>query len=315
MNIVFWFLGVTVGQFEETNIGQALIISKIGINIDRVRFPLATGFNSFATLLGGLLTISLTSIRFIPKYKLISISSSIIFFVMLLLIDSRAAIIYPIIIFILTNIIYKKNNIKLIRFSPLIQIGGPILFMLFFQFASQIALFDSISRSSEEVQTGNSRSLIWAISISKFQDFNIYSLLGHGEYGHYASGASIAWGSFFGRFENSDLMHPHNTILMILFDYGLLGIIIYLYLLNCSIKMIIKSWKYDKKFNILIISYLLYFLIIGITESFFGFYYLNTYYLFFSVLIIQAVAYPYLSSEKNKVRVAPHLYTLSTLET
>lgn len=311
VNVIFWMLGVTVGKYEETNIGSALMLSQFGIQIERVRFPLATGFNSFAALLGGLFVVSTLGIRFSKIYKYLLWLGAILYFSMLLLIDSRAAIIYPAIIFVLVTKMYNRNRIDFIRFLPVVQVAGPILLVFFLQFAASNPIFESFSRSSEDLQTGNSRSIIWGISLAEFLNFKPEHLAGYGEYGHYASGASSSWAPFFGRYENSELMHPHNTIFMILFDYGFLGLIVYFFLLNRSIKMVRLTWSYNREFNSLIIGYIMYFLILGITESFFGFYYLNSYYLLFSILIVQAASIPFIAEERLRQQKSPLQNTIS----
>lgn len=297
VNIFLWASGISVGKYEETTIGEALLLSQLGINIERVKFPLVTGFNSFATLLGGLFSVTLMGLVSSFRYKSLLWLSLAIIFVMLLMIDSRTALIYPVLCCLLVLFLKKREKIGILRTFPITQIFGPILLVLFLQLVSNIPFFASLSRSSEDLQTGNSRTMVWTMALTEFIEFKFDHIAGYGEYGHYESGASALWAPFFSSYENSEMMHPHNTILMILFDYGIIGLIAYFFLLYRSINMVISTWKFNKDFNSLIVTYLAYFLIIGITESFFGFYYLNSYYLLFSVLIVQAAVTPYIQME------------------
>lgn len=288
-NYALWTIGFKVGTYEETTIGQAVMLSQFGMTMDRVKFPLATGFNSFASLLGGLLTISLLMGLFAKRYRLLSLVSSLLFGIMLLLIDSRSALLYPLVVGLVVFLIRKRQSIHVTKHLVWLQFAAPFLLILTLQGLADWVGVQSVARSAEELHTGNSRVLIWGIALSKIATMNPVYLIGYGEYGHFASGASLLWAPFFSRFDAAELMHPHNTLLMILFDYGLVGLAGFCFLLYRVFHLLSMTWSTHRTFSLVVLGYLLYFLLLSITESFFGFYYLNTSYLLFSVVIIQAV--------------------------
>lgn len=284
-NLLLWIGDVKV-KSTELQIGNAVMLSSLGFDIERVSFPLATGINSYGSVVGGVLTIVLILFFNYTKYRTYTLVGILCLLLTLLLTDTRSSIFYAIIISIVISYLIKKQqhlNGAYIKIIPLLPIFGPFLLILLLTILSQTSIGASLSRSTEDLATGNSRALIWGFSTAHFLDFVPIHIIGYGEYGHYSSGVSKNWGYLFNVWENGDLTHPHNTILAILFDYGYLGVTVFIAFQYYVLKQLKKLWTYNKIVASCILGYLIYFNLIGITESFFEFYYLNSMYLYFLI--------------------------------
>ncbi|MBM3410169.1 MAG: hypothetical protein FJY18_00855 [Bacteroidetes bacterium] len=94
--------------------------------------------------------------------------------------------------------------------------------------------------------------------------------------GHMTSGASFNWAFVFSSYKNPETVHPHNTILSMMFDIGILGLLTVLYLLHRISQTIVTLWKKGLTNEAMTYYALLFYIIfISITESFIGPYYMN----------------------------------------
>jgi O-antigen ligase len=127
---------------------------------------------------------------------------------------------------------------------------------------------------------------IWAIAITEFLTFKPIQIIGYGLFGHYGSGASHLWSYFFVAYSNPEAVHPHNTFLSVLFDYGYLGAVFFLLSLFVIVNKVKSIWKEHKDIAIFFLAFFMYFVLISITESFFGFYYLDAIYIIFFFFLL-----------------------------
>lgn len=297
VNLFLFFFDLHIKDF---NIGQSLMFSYFGIIIDRVWFILAKGINGYGVVVGTLFNISLIGFFIIKKFRKTFLFGLIISLITLLLTDSRGPVIYSLLIFMFLNFFIK--NIKKPKFLwliPLIGFIGPTLMLFFLGLISDTQFSESLSRSSGDLSTGNSRLGIWTIALSDFFIFKPeFHIFGYGEFGHHAAGLSQQYGSIFGENTNEfDFMHPHNTFLSIVLDLGYFGLFIYLLLQFKIIRIIKKFWNYNK-LSVILLGNLLYFNLIGIGETMFGFYYKDVIYVFCMVNIF-ALQLLYLKTNKK----------------
>ena len=143
----------------------------------------------------------------------------------LLLTDSRSKFIYPVIVCAVLYWSVKRNAIKHIFYGHLL--------LFWVHFTNVLVhypgmIFSFLSRSSEDLATlVTLMFFIWLISPMEFLHFNSMHIFGYGIYGHYKSGASTLWSNFFTSLRMlQELVHPHNTALSVLFDYGYFGLIV-----------------------------------------------------------------------------------------
>jgi O-antigen ligase len=299
VNLFFWLLDFKVDGYD---IGNSVMISSLGISQSRVGFLFANGINSYGTVLGLFLTLTLIFYDNSSKYKKYFIYSVFISFLSLMLTDSRGPLFISIIIFLVIKFLKNRRKApKIILIIPFLGFIGPFLLLSVLSFLATTSYGEVLSRSSGDLESGNSRAVIWFFSFRDFLTVNpINHFFGYGEFGHYASGASKYYSSVFGHMaEDALLVHPHNTFLSIAFDLGYLGLFFYLITQIYVANFIVKYWGIYKNITLILLGNLIYINFIGITETMFGFYYKNTIELFF---MIHAFAFViiYNSKKNNK---------------
>jgi hypothetical protein len=288
LNLLFFFLGL---QDVSHEIGNAVILSYFGLEIQRVQFVLALGINGYGALVGVVFNISLLGVWVIRRYNKIFLVGLFLSLITLLLTDSRGPILYSILIFLVIRIVYVRvKRPKLLWLIPLIGFLGPILMLTTLSLLAQTSYGAALSRGSEDLATGNSRSIIWTIAGSEFLDFKPeHHIFGYGEFGQYAAGLSQQWAYVFGDVEGVEYMHPHNTFLSIALDYGYFGLSVFTILQFSVIRIIKKNWNSNRFVSSVLLGNILYFNLVGIGESMFGFYYRSVIYVFFMINIFAFV--------------------------
>lgn len=284
LNLGLYFLGIK-GYVD--SIGNGLLFSYFGLQIERVKFFLTTGINAYGSLLGCVLNVSLIGLFIVKKYKKIFLSGLIISTISLLLTDSRGPIIYSILVFLLIQFIYSRTSSpKFLWLIPLIGFIGPVITLSTLALLAQSDFGEAISRSSEDLETGNARSIIWTIAFSDFFTFKPeHHIFGYGEFGHYTAGLSQQWAFVFAEREGSEYMHPHNTFLSIALDYGYFGLVLFLVFQYAVLRYIKSNWNANKSICLVVLANMMYFNLVGIGETMFGFYYKNIIYVFFMINI------------------------------
>jgi hypothetical protein len=141
-------------------------------------------------------------------------------------------------------ILYKKTN----------SIKDVVFVVLFISIAavaiSSTNYFNSLgARIAEDDRTGSSRTAIWETSFNKFLRSDIPTLL----IGGGTMYCDVLVGKSLGRSNYS----PHNNFLGILYDYGILGLITFLY--------IFFSWFNKNSRNVLVVSLIMLFGIVCMT--------------------------------------------------
>jgi len=295
-NVIFWLLGVNVLDDQVTNsLGtEAMILSKLGLSVTRVSFPFVTGSNTFSGIVGLHVLIGHFAIFYLKERNILLIFFQMINLIVLLLIDTRSAIILLLLVPFGILFVMKLNRPKLLLVIPFIAFAGPFLLPLMLQLISKIEFFSFLERSKGDLETGNSRLLINLISISEMIEFKPTHLLGYGEFGHYTSGKSLVWSNLFETsYNDSDIKSPHSTFFSMFFDIGYLGLIAYFFTLLSSVYMAIKTWKIFYPINLIIAAYLLYYVMIGLTETYYGFYSTIQLFHFSALILMQLVLYGY----------------------
>lgn len=285
VNLSLFFVGIE--NNEEPIIGTAVMLSYLGISHARVEFPLSIGVNAYGSLLGAALTLSLLGYFVINKYKKYFLVGIVVSFISLLYTDSRGPMFYSILILLVVKFYnYKKHPPKFLWLIPLLTFFGPILLLAALEIVSSFSIADSISRTSGDLATGNSRSVIWGIALSEFFKFDLdYHLFGYGEFGHYSAGLSQIWGPIVFGVNNkaAKFMHPHNSLLSIALDYGYLGVLVFTVIQYKIVSFVRSNWYMHREISIFILGNILYYNLVGIGETMIAFYYQNVLYLFFMV--------------------------------
>ncbi|MDI9880067.1 O-antigen ligase family protein [Flectobacillus longus] len=285
INLALYFLQIKIDDSEVTSYqeaGPALLLSKFGIEMLRVKFPLVTGYNTFAALVGLVFLLQVLITIFNP-FSLVKIFCCTVLLCTLVPIDSRVSIFVPLIIICLT-FIFKKIS------SPFIcNLYSTVPYIYFIFPIMLVSIFPLLTGNIADVQREDDsefiRFTIWAISLKVFAAFDIYHLIGYGEFGHYGSNASKQWASIFTSWTNNNLITTHNSVFSILFDMGYIGLIIFIKLNFEITSKVRKYFPVLREVAFIVGGIVLFCSIVGSTESLIGFYFPNFLMYFFFVIV------------------------------
>jgi hypothetical protein len=293
LNLLLFFLDFNIGSSQDISIGNAVILSNFGIYTQRIKFPFADGFNSFSMVNSIVFYFSLYFLFIEFRKVLISMLGVFVFGAIILYTDSRSALIYPILVTIIIFFFLKLKSIlkiQLFYIIPFVYLLGPLLLFWIVTFIGESGVTDDYSRKAEEAQTGNGRFIIWAFSMVELVNFKLQSIFGYGIYGHYASGASLNWAFMFPSYNNPEIIHPHNSMISMLFDYGLIGVLAYFFQLFSQINKLLKYALTSYKGSLFLIGAITLFILLGLSESIYGIYYSGlSILLFFTYILIDQI--------------------------
>jgi hypothetical protein len=285
INFLGFILNLIPNNYSEINLGKSVSLAFFGIDKDRANFPFTPGFNSYGVISGVVFLFSLLGVSFDKQNRKKLILGLAVSALSLLLVDTRSVILFSFLLFFIY--LYKSyfsKTPKLFWLIPLIGIIGPFLVSIIILFFSDIIDFSSLQRSKEDLTSFNGRNFIWFQSTLEFISFKVTHIFGYGDYGHYKSGVSEKWAYIFGNFgDKASFTSPHSFLLSVLFDYGYIGLFFYLYYQYKILILIKNNWFKNLKLNILLVNFIFYWNLIGITETTHGFY--NTVFLYIYLLI------------------------------
>jgi hypothetical protein len=252
---------------ESQYLGEGVVLNNFfGISLERINFPFVSNVVTFGVLSGVLFLGSLYSF-----FGNIKIKSSLFGILLgslgLLVVDFRSGI-FSVFFTVLYVFLARKKVVFFV--FPAILFFGPILLLILSSWVVENGFGDIISRNQYELETGNSRFIIWAITLSEIIDFKWIHLIGYGQFGAFASGRSYEWANFFIKFPNPYLTSAHNTYFNLFYDAGYVGIALYL-LLSLYIFKMLSLLRRKQVISNQLISFFVFFGLIGISDSTIGF--------------------------------------------
>tara|TARA_B100000809_G_scaffold56721_1_gene52724 strand:+ start:18869 stop:20038 length:1170 start_codon:yes stop_codon:yes gene_type:complete len=250
-NLVYFKL-----YFGDQKAGINSIMSLLGIYGYRVYFPLSSGANIYASQLALNSLIVLYFFK-LSKNKLLYAIIYLFYLYMLIIADSRLILMFSL---AFSLIYWFSLNTLLTFFKKFWWAIGIFIFGFLFIFYGT-NLFDSFKRAGELDGRALSRIEIWSLAKDViFSDYHIitgYGLNGF-ENNLLESSQKI--------FEKQYLQTSHNFLIQNIIDFGIIGIVIILYLIFEILKMM-------RKLKSQIISILIVMLLfMGVTESIPSFY-------------------------------------------
>jgi len=304
LNLFLHFLGVRVrqGGLEDQSIDQAVFLSKLGININRVQFPLATGLNNYAFNVALIFLILLFFIFILKKRSIFIILSASLCLLSILMVDTRVALFIPILLVIVAyrfNFILKYSKTIFLVFLLL----GPVIYLTVVPYVSELMGLDTLARSDDDLQTGNFRLIIWGVSFLFFSNFDIMHLFGYGEYGHFGSGQSVNWSYAFTNIQNSSVnITPHSSFFTIIYDYGYIGLLVYI-IFFFKILNVGRQEEDSRVINRLMKCIVIFVAWAGTTDTIIGFYFENFMFMLFTFIIVFIIYFSKQNSSRKHLKV------------
>lgn len=225
VNLLMYAGGLRAPDTDSGSAGySAELLGYIGLNIGRVQFPLATSVNLYAvTMAAGLVGCVLLFLRVPSAPRWLTVIGGVACFTSILMTDSRVALAV-----VIGVVVYHLLAAR--RFgSGWVAVVIPLLPLLLI---GAIAIGDSagasqtLSTNGREFDTASGRLDVWRPAWDFIASHPGGAILGWGGYGHYASGASVAWLSQFKYFLDEPLItaQTHNLVLQTIFDIGWVGL-------------------------------------------------------------------------------------------
>jgi O-antigen ligase len=288
LNLITHLLGIRIrnGGLEDQSIDPAIMLSKVGVDINRVQFPLATGLNNYSFSVSLIFLVLLFFVFVLKRHNLFCWASLLLCIISLLLIDTRVALFLPIILVFLAvrfRGTFKYSKVLFLLFF----FFGPLIYIFVVPYFSEILGLDTIARSEDDLQSGNFRIVIWGISLEFFSEFQLEHIFGYGEYGHFGSGQSANWSFAFTNIQNSSInTTAHSSLITILYDYGYFGLVVFVAFFLKLFNVIRFSGKTGNSYGLLLMSVLLFVSWGGSTDTLLGFYFENFLSLFLVFIIV-----------------------------
>ena len=245
--------GFSISQ-EKSDILNIFGITQKKIQIDyekfNVRIVSSTTGGALSLLIPYLL-LKQKNVSLLPVFPII-----ILVFICLFIFDFRGPFFLSIIAIVL-SLSNHLLNIKIFNHFGLISLFFPLMMVLFLHNSNSLSL-------DTDLFTFNSRTIIWDSFIQNIPN-DIESLfLGFGKYGHVTSGVSDSYIFVSGDVVDPRFMVAHNFFLQEIYDSGFLSYLLYLIL---TYRVISKVYQIGDNVSFSLLSFLIYFNLIGILES------------------------------------------------
>ncbi|WP_286695558.1 O-antigen ligase family protein [Spongiibacter sp. UBA1325] len=223
---------------EDYSSGGAQLLGVFGVQVERVKFYLSNGVNAFAPVAGLLAVMGFTGLTLGGKEGRAFYFACFLFGgVALLLVDGRGAIVYGILSYLMVMLAGKNPRISSM-FVILCPLLAPFL-IIAVGLVVEYQLLPGLVRGENDV-TLNSRGVIWALAVSKFDFLSINSLIGYGYEGHRVVGLGSSFARYFENDLNAKNLSMHNSYLHILYDVGFLGLACFLMMFRLIVVGVVR---------------------------------------------------------------------------
>lgn len=236
-NVLMYLAGLTspIDLTYSISAGHpAVLLSFIGVDTARVLFPTAISVNLFGVVAAaGLAAAAVLLTRgdaLLPTWaKLGLIAGSVL---ALAYSDSRVAMVVAIISVLI--VLYDRRQ-TLVRFLPYVIPVLPLL-VIFGLGALEGVGGNLFSRGgADDAATGSNRTFIWGGIWDVLRHVSAHTIYGWGGGGQITSGATLRYAYVFGVNPTASTVPAHNATLQILLDAGLIGIVVYVFVVARTI--------------------------------------------------------------------------------
>jgi len=279
-----------LSNFGDTIPGSALMLGLLGVQHERVQFPIAAGLNNYAILCGAGFVYSIAFLKqhdfiFSRLYFLIV---AIVAMISILLVDSRGALFFAFItafsIIAFSATVWKRVYLVVVV-VPLIPVLMYYALSSILSTGSPVAT-DLFVRSTYLADPGSGREIVWFAALDHLIDFNFSHLFGYGLYGQATSGIANFYDELFPLSDSPALITLHNFSLQMIFDVGYVGLgitLLYIFLLMKGLSKKVESKQQFEYFWRLTI--LVYLLLMGSTEAVPSLYFADVFLIFVIAVI------------------------------
>lgn len=254
---------ILMGPASHTFNGYSTVPNLIGIQVNRFFFPFTGGVNHFGIILGFCLVA--TSALKLNYFQGFSWCFGVL--VLFIYVDSRGAVLG-----VIAALLFSKWKF----IPPFIWIITPLVIVALGLFLLSVADFNF---GRENSTLFSQREYLWALGISGLSSMTWLNLfMGYGSNGFMSNDIAVAVSDFFTYRNNIGSLH--NAHLTLLYDYGLLGLIL---VITIQFKIITNLKYCTDEWRNFVLRCLIYLSITSATETIYSF---NYVFILFSFIFI-----------------------------
>jgi len=273
ISLVCYILSVDIfnNNSNDLTYGNSVTAKKLlGLNLIRKGSALSLGMNGYGLFVGGLLSMSLVGLWSLKKTSN-KVKLGVICFICmisLIYVDTRSAMIW--------SFISATTACGLVKYKK-IQLAKPMVVFIAIVFPLMIlssnsllnsALLSGVSRSSNDISTGNGRLTIWSACWREISKVKPIHIIGYGEYGQTGSKISQDFDKLFADAKNADLLSTHNLMFQLFIDSGYIGVVCFFIFLFDVVSRIKRIYAINNDKNLaMFVSFILYTMFVGGTEA------------------------------------------------
>lgn len=201
---------------------SATVLQSLGIQAERVIFPMATSINLFSVVCAaGLAAAVVLTARPSVLPRWFTGAGALACAVCLLLGDSRG----PLLIGAAVSLFFALRRRSGGSWAIAYLIPAlPLLLVLGLRVLGSSELAEELSRSGNDITTATGRTELWQNAWRFLSSWPPESLFGWGAYGHVTSGASLSWYMDFRGTADPIRVQSHSLVLQTIFDSGWFGL-------------------------------------------------------------------------------------------
>jgi hypothetical protein len=267
-NVLMDGAGLHAGRAAPPEAGDpATLLASLGISQTRHFFPLAAGVNNFGDVAGAAacsMAVLVARLRGAGRaWAAVALAISIY---ALLLTDSRAALLLALAAAAAAVLIPRAIGGG-IRGWALFIPASPALLLALAGLLAGSDLIGTLARNPGDA-FGSNRLLIWKPVIDLLGTFSPTQILGYGAYGQFRSGVSVQYASLFDIFyPNRYFVGAHNLALQTILDIGYVGLGVLVLAFGRALGNVARYARRASPEGIAVLAMLIYFPLIGLTES------------------------------------------------
>ncbi len=249
-------------------VGDAQLLSLIGLHQARTLYPIADGVNNFGIISGAALLAGIL-LCFSPKasipWRIIGFGTFVAGVLAIVGTDSRGAFLAAVVVAIAIGLAPRRAMWIVTAAAVVAALSIPLAITGVGAGVDVGDRFQVFSRKNEDIATLNNRNKIWEAGLAVVLSGEA-GLFGYGAFGHVVSGASVAYRDVFGSVDEASMTF-HNTAIQYFVDTGYAGVLVIAALAMVALRRQIRLIAEFNSASRIPMALLLYLLVAGASEA------------------------------------------------
>lgn len=224
VNVALSLAGVVPsGRYDAATEAPATLLGLLGVNANRVLFPLSSGVLGIApTATVALAICVMLALR--NEQRTLAVIGALLSLYVILAIDSRGGLLFAGLALLLMVFVPRARQQGLAWVAILLPVMPIVLILMLTGLAETEAGVRLERGETEGLNTGTGRTVVWSEVYKTLARPSIDHVFGYGQLGQVKSGASVDYAYLFRDYEGDPLTNSaHNLVLQSLLDLGWFG--------------------------------------------------------------------------------------------